>query len=71
MAGKLTGITGPAKFVIGTAIALVIWAIMGVGIGLFELFNATTTGIPATVLSMAQTLTAVGASIAVVVKFFD
>lgn len=68
---RMTGISGSMKWVVGAGIALVVWAILGVGIGLFTLYNTTTTGIPPTVLSIAQTLVAVGAGIGVALKFFE
>lgn len=68
---RTTGLTGSMKWVVGAGIALVVWAILGVGIGLFTLYDTNVTGIPATVLSIAQTLVAVGAGIGVALKFFE
>lgn len=68
---KMSGISGSMRWVVGAGVALVVWAILGVGIGLFTLYNTTTTGIPTAVLSIAQTLVAVGAGIGVALKFFE
>lgn len=77
---KLTG-DPKVKWIVAGGIALIVWAILGVGIGLTTLFNNTllthngsATGnlvIPATVLSIVQTLVAVGAGIGVALKYFE
>lgn len=69
------------KWIVAGAVGLVVWAILGVGLGLVTLFNnsaLTDNGsqfgrqvIPPTVLSIAQTLVAVGAGIGVALKYFE
>ena len=70
-----------AKWIVAAAVGLVVWAILGVGIGLVTLFNntallsnvsdPTSNPIPTTVLSIAQTLVSVGAGIGVALKYFE
>ena len=69
--GTISGLSQGAKLAIGAAIALLVWAILGIGIGLFELYNSTTTGIPSTVLTVGRTGVAIGASLSVMLSFFD
>lgn len=78
---KLTGLSGNMKWIVAAGVGLVVWAILGVGIGLVTLFNnsaltanGTSTGaqvIPSTVLSIAQTLVSVAAGIGVALKYFE
>ena len=76
-----TGTSHAMKWVVAAGVALVVWAILGVGIGLTTLYNNTlllsnisnpaSNPIPTTVLSIAQTLVSVGAGIGVALKFFE
>lgn len=78
---KMSGLSPAMKFVVGAGIALVVWAILGVGIGLVTLYNSTmilsnvsdptSSPIPTTVLAVARTLVAVGAGIGVALKYFE
>ena len=68
---KVTGLSQGAKLAIGAAIALLVWAILGIGIGLNNLYAANVTGVPTSVILISQTGVAIGASLSVMLSFFD
>jgi len=69
---KIHGVSGQAKVIIGIAVALLIWAILGFGVGINQLYstsiNAST---PTSVTTISQLGVAVAASIAVMLGFFE
>lgn len=69
---KVGGIGTVAKSIIGVSIAVLIWAILGYGVGIFQLYNTTAAaGTPSAVITVSQLGVAVAASIGVMVKFFE
>ena len=69
---KVMGLGAAAKGAIGIAIALLIWAILGVGVGLVQLYTVNTSAISDTaVVTVSRLAVAVVAAIAVLLKFFE
>ncbi len=81
MVGKIGGVGSTAKVIIGVSIALLIWAVLGYGVGIFQLYNTSMTvngspngvsiGVPTAVSTVSTLGIAVASSIAVMVKFFE
>ncbi len=69
--GKITGVSGQAKAIIGIAVALLVWAILGYGVGIAQLYNTSVTGAPTAIVTIAQLGVAVAASISVMLGFFE
>jgi hypothetical protein len=69
---KIGGISGQAKLIVGISVALLIWAILGYGVGVDTLFGTTVNAsTPAAVKTVATLGVSVVASIAVMLGFFE
>ena len=68
---KIKGVSAMMKTIIGISVAVVVWAILGYGVGLETLFNTTATHVPTTIQTLSTTLVGVGAAISVVLGFFE
>jgi len=72
MAGKIKGVSGQAKTIIGIAVALLIWAILGFGVGIDQLYGTdVNVSVPTAVTTISQLGVSVAASIAVMLGFFE
>ena len=69
---KIKSVSNQAKSIIGIAVALLVWAILGYGVGIFQLFNTTdAAATPAAVVTISKLGVAVAASIGVMLGFFE
>lgn len=69
---KISGISGQTKAIIGMAVALLVWAILGYGVGIDQLYGTTVNStVPTAVKTISQLGVAIAASIAVMVGFFE
>lgn len=69
---KIHGVSTQAKVIIGIAVALLIWAILGFGVGINQLYGtAVNANTPTSVTTISQLGVSVAASIAVMLGFFE
>jgi len=69
---KIGGVSGQAKVIIGIAVALLVWAILGYGVGINQLYGTTVNNTtPTAVLTISQLGVAIAASVAVMLGFFE
>lgn len=69
---KIGGISSQAKVIVGISVALLIWAILGFGVGIDTLFGTAVNNTTPTAVKTVATLgVSVVASIAVMLGFFE